>query len=200
MDNNTWFRFLITFLLSSEILSTTIPRKNFKDCIITAHGTDGFGHQVEGKLSCIIAGELIHRMSYVHVPFDEFEHTPNLVKEANEFLDLGIGFYHVNNLTSSNKNLFEYKVAKLKHSSWTQDAAFRNALCSPHHIHSVDNCWDAIYQPPYVEKLDSISIKKKLQALYISKPKPETGFEENTFNIAIHVRRGDAGDRELTEG
>jgi len=159
-----------------------------KECAITSYGKDGFGHQVEGKLSCIMASELHPRLKYVHIPFESFEHTPDLLDNANAFINLGYG--------SASEKDCNFTREIRSQSSWTRIAAYEEFDCKSNILYAVDNCWDLTYQLPMVLELDSV--RSHLQKIYFSTPKPNAGFHNDVFNIAIHIRRGDSGNRQLS--
>jgi hypothetical protein len=62
-------------------------------------------------------------------------------------------------------------------------------------LYTIDNCFDVTYHAPMVSNI--YSVLPKLQDLYFSTPKPDTGFSVHVYNIAVHIRRGDARDRLL---
>ena len=115
-------------------------------CLITQRGRDGFGHQLEGKVSCVVAEHLApQRLAYVHTRFYTFEHA-------------------VINLT-----LAEQLVALDHYASWINDGRFAHVVnvgqdfvvhvvsgkvsCQSNIVYSVDNCWELIYFPPFVQTL-----------------------------------------------
>eukprot|EP01041_Mallomonas_annulata_P000478 gene478-891_t len=182
-----------------------------KECLITQYSSDGFGHQVEGKLSCLLADYMHPTLRYVHVPFDQMQHTPELIDAAESFMNIGYGCQnekdiqlHINkNITNSNYN-HNYKsnsdIVKGKeytrlavNTSWIVYMAQQTVTCSPHILYAMDNCWELVYRRPYASDIDKY--RTYLRERYFLGAKPDTGFDSNRKNVVVHIRRGDARAR-----
>ena len=156
-----------------------------KNCLVSQYSSDGFGHQVEGKLSCLIADYLSKRLSYIHIPFYQMQHTPQLVAQAESFVNLGFGSLNESYVVSLKKSL---RVSV--NTSWVQLAANGHVKCKTDAVYVVDNCWDFVYKKPVVEMLQEIT--PILRKRYFATPKVDTGFNTSRYNIVVHIRRGDA--------
>jgi len=158
-------------------------------CYITQAGGDGFGHQTEGKLSCIYVSMISASFHYVHTPFYTFDHMNMDAKVVENFANIGEGFENVQDLVANQNYTVEVH-------DWS--AFFQGFECQAGRIYAVDNCWPIAYKPPIVGHLGDIGHIQKMRKRYLATQKPETGFEKENGgrpNVVIHVRRGDAGDR-----
>jgi hypothetical protein len=182
-------------------------------CAITQFGWDGFGHQVESKLSCILLAELWpSRFRYVHTGFHTFQHIDVSSEYIDNFLNFGsLGYeafdigphlrgQHVRHIALSRTDL-EHSL-----SGMLQPVP----ICSAHEPTIVDNCWDLVYREPIVSKLTNThdihrnAIISKIRQKYLETPKPDVGFSRfdnssashtSTHNVVVHMRHGDSGDR-----
>ena len=181
---------LISFLLLVIPAVYPLQRESFKECMITAYGRDGFGHQLEGKMSCIIADLLHPRISYLHVPFHAMEHSDSeeFLLKAENFANLAWGSHNITDLD------IEFRTIVID-ASWIHDVVSKKSECKVDVLYVVDNCWDSIYRSPMVRHIDKG--RHSLREKYFSSPKPETGFNTSRKNVVVHIRRGDAGGRAL---
>eukprot|EP01041_Mallomonas_annulata_P004520 gene4520-8977_t len=161
------------------VFTDSYTREDFKDCLISQFGKDGFGHQLEGKLSCIITDWFSKRMSYVHIPFGSMEHG-TIGEYAEIFSGLGSGSVMAKDLP------FPYSIETVS-PEWIANVNKNELIkCNKSVIYTPDNCWELIYYPPIVSQLNGV--KSKLQEKYLSTPKPDINFKLDTINIAIHIR------------
>jgi hypothetical protein len=183
-------------------------------CLITQFGFDGFGHQFEGKLSCILLAELWpSRFQFMYSNFSIFEHIKtdaNVTNYIENFTNLaGLGYKRVD-------------TARFTSGKWRFNPAYRNKAleermagmlnpdphCNTQEPMMVDNCWQLAYREPVITRLNNVldedrnRILSKLRQNYLQTPKPATGFERDqedptrvTRNVVVHVRHGDSGDR-----
>ena len=73
-------------------------------CYITQWGQDGFGHQLEGKIGCMLAEELTRESSdpyiYIHSPFHHPEHEYKVEgRDIDQFINIGSIIQHPNTIT-----------------------------------------------------------------------------------------------------
>ena len=70
---------------------THYRRENLNECLVSTRSKDGFGHQLEGKLSCLMVSYIHPRFTYIYLPFETMEHSaPGFVSEAESFLNLSL--------------------------------------------------------------------------------------------------------------
>lgn len=198
--------FIHVLATSLIVFKMCAAQSELKECLLTSYTDfDGFGYQFEGKMSCIIADVLHPRLSYIHIPLKALHHIPKLVKEAEEFTNMGYGSFTEKDLQTMCVNKSDVSVSKYNHFegnitreiscvSTAVKAAFEEFPCKPGVIYCMMNCWNLIYYPPMVYQIDEA--KDEIRRRYFASPKPVTGFEKNNrFNVAIHIRRGDAESR-----
>jgi len=167
-------------------------------CSVTQNGSDGFGHQLEGKLSVMLLAELFpERFEYIHVPFKGFQH----ITLTGEYVEQYMGF----------KDLFLEP-----HPDW--DYEYPSTLkpyivnysepCDPYVIYSVDNAWVAtLYNLTLKPRINNILMNSTLfQGLrhayfndFVKRSNPvNTKFRSGTKNVVVHIRRGDGMWRAMT--
>ena len=183
---------LIYFLIFLIPGAYSLQRESYKECLVTAVGKDGFGHQLEGKMSCIIADLLHPRISYIHIPFHRMEHVKNSVDfelKAEKFANLAWGSHNITDLD------FDYRTITMTNPTWIHGVVLKKNGCKVDVLYVLDNCWDTIYRSPLVRHIDRG--RHSLREKYFSSPKPETGFNTSRKNVVVHIRRGDAESRIL---
>jgi hypothetical protein len=171
-------------------------------CFITQFGTDGFGHQYEGKLSCILlAMALPGNFTYLHTPFRKFEHIELMALQLNAFTNLGAGNYSTlskipaapagrsrgrrkdERYWGASLNALMNKIEKSGTASVCRGSTEENVLV-------VDNCWNLAYKQPVLSEILKPDIRDQLRATYLASKKPATGFKRGRPNIVVHIRRG----------
>ena len=184
---------LIPILVSLFYIIPYFNANIHRKCLISQYSSDGFGHQIEGKFSCLLVQYLIPNFTYVHIPFEKMQHTPHLVAQAEIFGGIG------NRMIPSIKHPeFSRYYRKRVNDSWLGDAALNPGKCESEVIYVLDNCWKIIYNPPLVYKLNEST--DFLRRIYFSTPKTDYNPKFNTsrINIAVHIRRGDARARMMS--
>jgi hypothetical protein len=156
-------------------------------CSVAARSYDGFGHQLEGKCSCFLAAELYDHYHYVHIPFQTLAHIPHFTEAAQDFVVFRNSKDYDNK--ESNYLIEDHDPMILS------DVLNGRKVCNSSVLHVVSNCWNILYKPPAVYRMESM--KNMLHDMYLSSTKPNTGFSSSVYNIAVHFRRGDAGSRIL---
>jgi len=74
---------------ATHATAPTVTGRSQNACLVTSYGTDGIGHQLEAKLSCIaVAAASRGQLSYAHRPMDEAQHGANASK-AEDFFGVG---------------------------------------------------------------------------------------------------------------
>ena len=172
-------------------------RSIHKECLVSSHSIDGFGHQLEAKISCIIAGILSAKISYIHKSFGLMDHSNfdiNFPAMVENFTNIGFGSYRVDDLGSE----YKFRAFSGYDARWIISADAGIEKCLPTIVNIVDNCWDIVYYEPMVGALDVA--RHEVQRRYFSVPKPNPNLIPGKFNVIIHIRRGDAGPRILPLG
>jgi hypothetical protein len=201
--------------LHGRLVNVTGQEASNKQCIITQYGWDGFGYQLEGKLSCIILSELWpSRFRYVHYEFQNFQHIDNskaMSDYAENYVNLGgLGYERLSFSYHRKMNLRDETI----HGYATETSAAGmleiEPKCKVHEPTVVDNCWHILYREPTVSRLTNEydagrnKILSRIRQAYLATPKPDTGFERfndsasgkhRTRNVVVHMRHGDSGDR-----
>lgn len=193
---------LLSFIASvnsGERYNETSIDWRYRSCRISQEGWDGFGHQLEGKLSCIIASFIDPRVAYVHHPFNNFEHSDLLPNKSESFLSI-FNSYPLRSELLSQKDikLYNTRLTDAAPDFWLSMVNNNSVhVCNNSAIYSFDNCWIYIYHPKIVKKLYDKTILDPIRTLYHANSKPQPFFDSNRFNIVIHIRRCDAGKRIL---
>eukprot|EP01041_Mallomonas_annulata_P010310 gene10310-21512_t len=161
------------------------------DCLITQEGKDGLGHQLEGKLSCLLLADLLPKLKYYHTPFKQFEHisvTPHVVEQ---FFNLGHG-----TPVNSGQSARCIKGKDADHFLNNINRGIERCT-NEQGVQSVDNCWDVVYKQPHASKIIDSNARKKMHQNYLLTSKPSTGFPSDRKNVFVHIRRGDSLNRAL---
>ena len=169
-----------------------------KKCYLTQNGNDGFGHQVEGKLSCLLLSLYSTNIIYVHTAFHRFEHVhwnDQQIDDMENFTSIGYGSSSVAEVMSNKSNHFKIQIFKGRALFPALKRLFFRNECDSNIIHSVDNCWDIVYREPIQHISNSPDMKLQLFRRYSRYPKPDTNFSDNSLNIVMHIRGGDSGSR-----
>jgi len=182
---------VVLFVCGYEFTLDEEGRPN-RECLLTQHGKDGFGHQLEGKMSCRLLGVLAPRFAYLHTPFVQFEHGHLDSKVVEEFTNAGADLLQWAHLKDSKKYKIESLNDKALAAWWKR--ILSGGKCESDVIYSLDNCWDVLYRPPYVTMMGNATQIDLFRSSYLSTPKPATGFESGKINIVVHIRRFDGYD------
>jgi hypothetical protein len=181
------------------LVNMVYPVDKAGPCPLAVYGMDGFGHQLEGKLSCALLALIWPaRFTYQHIPFKRMEHLNKTTpRQIEEFVNLGAGFP---------LSLLKMDPESTQNPSFRSDQLmwFHNIVrkvdpkCDVGRDFLVDNCWGITYIEPAVSRIDDVRLR--LRELYLQSPKPETGFNTGKKNIVVHMRNGDAESQERFYG
>jgi hypothetical protein len=178
--------------MMNVVLQTDTKRSK---CMISSCGSDGVGHQLEAKLSCIAtAAALAEELEYIHTPMTIAEH--GVDPKPFEAL-VGIPAQHNNNSTR-----FDYQNRPRSAIGNCMTVPFesetRNEDCQKHSDSTVfvsDNCWDFFYCE--LEKGDP-KIKKRMEealaqvaAAYMQKNQKQPRTPNDPLSVVVHMHRGD---------
>jgi hypothetical protein len=172
-----------------------IEKGNSIQCSVTQWGKDGFGHQYEAKLSCMVLATLMPtRFRYIHTPFERFEHISTTPRILNEYANLEKErFVQIADALGSlgmkrSSKLLESEVL----AKWIHLAAYNEkGVCDEKIVYVIDNCWDIVYSATYASQTTELINRGAFRRTFLSTPKPETGFDLSRPNIVIHIRRGE---------
>ena len=165
-------------------------------CRITQRGWDGFGHQLDGKLTCIAAAAALS-IEYVHVPFKRVKvrrgAKPVYWDDATELEDfMQLGRLHATwrrGMRSHSRfpaayPWFPYTTSKYNGSlgqacssesygkSWFVQLQQRNVSCCAERVYSSDNCFDFFSCDADWPRL-WLRVAPRLRAHYLAAPKPQ---------------------------
>jgi hypothetical protein len=174
-----------------ELVNMVQPTDKAAPCNITQYGTDGLGHQLEGKLSCTLLSLVWPaRFPYVHTPFLTLEHVTEISAAAVEqFTNVGEGYSTApNGFIKLNGFNPAFRAAQLE--EFFKVVRTVDPKCDPNRIYIVDNCWGLTYMEPAVSRIESV--RWKLRANYLKTEKPELGFDKTKRNVVVHMRAGDS--------
>jgi len=187
------------------VVLTTAPKaiKNTpkKQCLISSKGSDGIGHQMEAKLSCIAAAAALDDVTYVHSPMATNEH--GVLFEDKVFRSIEDMF----GLTSSHFEILNHQVVsrdplpwvgKCNEASWFDN---RPSSCSRKVAYVNDNCWDFFYCS--IQRNEDHVVKPMvyaLQELYRNSNDQRRDDDDDNLTIAVHIRGTDAGKRKMRMG
>ena len=183
------------------------PKYQNEKCMITTKSTDGFGHQVEGKLTCLLLEQLEPSIVYVHSKMYQFAHGVSKYNKEDffnfsgisivldnlksKYVDRGIEFQRLNRTDRLKVYHVPEGHAGMNRDEWLKKVAKGEEKCDSHTVYELDNCWAVSYRPPYVERLPTA--RNDLRTAYFNAPKPDVRLVPHVYNVALHVRRGDAG-------
>lgn len=168
-------------------------------CMISCTGSDGYGHQLEAKLTCIAVAQHLG-LEYVHIPFFSMEHGVD-PGEAEELLGLGHNQPNfVNTMQLTPRPLTP--VGDCDSPSWFDDytdACKKDGIS----VYSADNCWDyfwcALRRPEFRHTWFKRTLPSLQKALSLSKlgsaVVQSMVAHSDVVSIMVHIRRGDAGAR-----
>jgi hypothetical protein len=173
------------------------PKSSAPPCLITQSGSDGFGHQLEGKLSCALLSSIWSaRFKYLHTPFRSIEHDSSggnslEALKIEEFVNIGGSFDQINNVTAGVDQSPILRWLELEQFvSSVRQFDLPPTVCKANYVYVVDNCWGLTYAQPVLPLLDRERLK--MRAAYLQTPKPETGFDADKKNVVVHMRAGDS--------
>ena len=71
-----------------------VPSPRLNNCFASSASSDGIGHQMEGRLSCIGLAEMLFGISYMHKKMIQADHGINatLVAEIENYFGLSNSF------------------------------------------------------------------------------------------------------------
>ena len=177
-------------------------RQEDSKCLLSQSGTDGLGHQLEGKLSCMAIASFLG-MEYVHKPFFMMSHrhyeNPEKVAAFFEtFFGIGKQFRSIKEPMQE----IQVKMGKQRceKNSWLRQVELGERKCEgPSKVIAPDNCWDRMYCHGYMESGHFYKLVPYLQAAYHSAPKPEAHWAEGFSHkqswgpkVVVHIREGDS--------
>lgn len=205
-------------------------------CLISAYGTDGIGHQMESKLSCIAAASVLDDVVYAHHPIDKVAHGADAesleyffgLQDALSKLGPSIATLFDESTMSKEKRSPLPGSSQCHKSSWfdenirlpachgAQEEAALGDKDNKLAVFTADNCWDFFYcelqrnptkvkhlwyshiAPVLSEALHLSPVFRRLRAVAVEQHR-QRRLKANDQNIKIvaHVRRGDAGGRQL---
>lgn len=219
-----------TQVLPREASTTTSPQEPSQQsqppqqprCLISSQGSDGLGHQLEAKLSCIAtAAVLHHELEYVHTPIVSAEHGTDGttfeqfvgIEKSLTSTHYAVEVLHLNNDTKEQKFRLQVRdplprVGKCRDPSWFQpeirQEQCRNAAYS-NTIFMADNCWDFFYCTLKQHKNVTLIEEAfgRLRAGYIrqkldSDNNTSSVSELSSLKVVVHIRRTDSGRRKIS--
>lgn len=161
-------------------------------CRITSRSFDGFGHQLESKLSCIAAAALLEDTEYVHTPFQCGQRScksPHRYQDSVELLDRFVGFSSEFTIVNANDTILArghagpswfprpHKLGKICQQRMWNIGYWLGVLhtnrssicCQSGAVYSADNCFDWLYcHPHWPRNWDGNAMRRRYNAV----PKP----------------------------
>ena len=196
-------------------------------CLISCRGTDGVGHQMEAKLSCLGAAAFHPEdLAYVHVPMNHSDHGTDAVNIEMFFnvagavgsgaLGDGAEAFDQGTMRTVPREPLPW-VGQCDNPSWFDEGKVleecaREKAANPGEkraVFTADNCWDFFWcrlasHPVESSKAWYGRVFPAIREAYYVSPKPEGPFSGNadsgigtTLTVAVHVRRGDSGERKV---
>ena len=147
---------------------TPVPREQGRQapCLVSSRGTDGVGHQIESKISCLaVAAARPHELAYAHIPLTSLEHGAE-ASELEEFFGISRAIAAEGGLapfaTEFDGSTMEVRkrgplpyIGRCGQQSWFEDgvrlqqcaeaATVSSAAGDKAAVFTADNCWDAFY-------------------------------------------------------
>lgn len=194
---------VLTSTPPNELALVPMLAKQQPQCRISSRGSDGVGHQLEAKLSCIATAAALDDLQYVHSPMTSAEHATNPF-EFEDFLGLqksyqGLEAVHDAVLVDGNPLIRERsplpRVGTCREASWF-NADRRIPQCrnaTPGTVFLADNCWDFFYCS--LKRGDNVTeMQKVLDVLSKGYATRHHGFSRLT--AVVHIRRADSRKRQ----
>jgi hypothetical protein len=184
---------------NTMLVNMVHPVDKAHQCPVTVYGVDGFGHQLEGKLSCALLSLVWPaRFPYRHIPFVRMEHLSGYTpQQVDDFVNLGAGFPHSQQKVDANsRNDLALRGGQLD--DFVNVVRRVDPNCDPNREYIIDNCWGLTYIDPALPRIEKV--RHRLRDLYLQSSKPETGFDATRKNIIVHMRNGDAESQERFYG
>jgi hypothetical protein len=201
------------FIASSLSLSQQSKKKN--RCLISSKGSDGIGHQLESKISCIAtAAALEHDLEYVHSPMASAEHGTNGTS-FETFIGIQQSLPNVKVLDEQQFQIQQREplpwVGKCREPSWFQPE-IRQAQCqnaSATTVFVADNCWDYFYCALKRDENVTVPMEHafvRLRAGYMGIRRESNAVTTSSITeqatriltLVVHIRRTDSGRRKLS--
>jgi len=149
--------------------------------VVTSQGQDGFGQEVMNRLLARAAA-LQRGYLYVHTPFTVLDHVQGNEAAMETFANLGADEVDIRTIQE------DYVVHSEKKFDWSNPGKGKDPRgCSIIHacIHSRACCEGASSEA-------LAGTLGEMRARYLRTPKPALLFQDNEFNVAVHMRRNDA--------
>lgn len=173
-----------------------VHQEGVPTCMISQKGEDGFGHQLEGKLSCMaVAADL--GIKYIHTPFKDIEHG-EAGSSMNEYMGLDKVFpilASIPNATERPRQPLPW-VGKCNDPSWLRDLASGKRQCAHDgvSVYTADNCWDYFYcDGNWPDQW--YTVQTRVRTAFLNSAKAYSVDMENNGptakRVVIHIRQGD---------
>ena len=160
-------------------------------CLISQVGTDGFGHQYEGKLSCIILAQISPLFALLHTKFYKFEHVLLDPVVTEKFTNVGQGILREEDLEGG-PYIRRWIGGSQLLEEFTVKISSKQFQCEQNVIYEIDNCWSLVYKNlSFINEINHPSVTPNIRTRYMSTPKPNTSFFSHRRNVVVHIRRGD---------
>eukprot|EP00931_Biecheleriopsis_adriatica_P044160 TRINITY_DN25231_c0_g1_i1.p1 TRINITY_DN25231_c0_g1~~TRINITY_DN25231_c0_g1_i1.p1 ORF type:complete len:460 (-),score=83.40 TRINITY_DN25231_c0_g1_i1:143-1444(-) len=169
------------------------------NCLISSASSDGFGHQTEAKLSCILVAKALD-MQYIHIPMVELQHgDSDVALDMERFLNLRKHFETFNGTVHRRVPRETPPLNGCHRHGFLRHVEKKQKPCPGRgeFVHTSDNCWDRAYCFGLFKSGLWYTIVPSIQDSYYSTSKPDPGWLEefDTSNwglhAVIHVRRQD---------
>jgi len=124
-----------------------VHKKDVPKCMLSQHGTDGFGHQLFAKISCMAVAEDLG-MKYVHTPFDMMEHNES-GSSYNDYMGMDKVYPNLESIP----NAVEITRAPTPFIGDCESSSFFKRLARGQQqcahdgvsVYTGDNCWDHFF-------------------------------------------------------
>jgi hypothetical protein len=188
---------------SSHVSRVVLPRAQLPpvgQCLVSQVGTDGFGHQLEGKFSFILFAELHQdKMAFVYLPFTTVDHSDLHGDVINDFVALHKVLPTLADLEKQRGR--QMKIQQMQDYSFADQIIKGTFKCEADTIYHSDNLWAYVYSDFFREKLNALLVSgsptlTRIRTAFAHAPnKPSLNFKPHRPNVVIHMRRGDAVER-----
>jgi hypothetical protein len=177
----------------ATVRATPRPVRTTTRCVVSSRGTDGLGHQLESRYSCMtVALELgfEYRHSAFEGPAAPFE----------SFFRLGELAPPVGNLTQLPREPLPH-VGRCHRAGWLALAAVgKQPPCEADAVYVADNCFDRLWcQTLRTTRGRALWFDRVLPQLRSRLPAALLHAPNSVHTVVVHIRRGDAGARILAD-